>query len=55
MDTDEQPSATSSITAILVPPPASDLPSIDNLDRFLDGNDDNEDEDEIDLEEVRHP
>ncbi|KAI0755832.1 hypothetical protein C8Q74DRAFT_1222170 [Fomes fomentarius] len=54
MDTDEQPSATSSITAIPVPPPASDLPSIDNLDHFLDGDDDEEDEDEIDLEEVQH-
>lgn len=52
METDDHPSATLSIMDLLVPPPMSDLPSIDTLDRFLDG--DNEDEDdEIDLDEVR--
>ncbi|KAI0749107.1 hypothetical protein C8Q74DRAFT_1374218 [Fomes fomentarius] len=53
MDTDKQPSATSPITDLPVPPPASDLPSIDALDHFLDGDDDDEDEDKIDLKEVR--
>ncbi len=52
METDDHPSATLSITDLPVPPPMSDLPSINTLDCFLDG--DNEDEDdEIDLNEVR--
>ncbi|KAI0770458.1 hypothetical protein C8Q74DRAFT_1369620 [Fomes fomentarius] len=53
MDTDEQLSMASPITDLPVPPPASDLPLIDALDHFLDGDDNDEDEDEINPEEVR--